>query len=49
MLGLFSMKAKTRMVVVEVVSQHLDELKNNYLISNLYDFLPGRIGTRWLV
>ena len=33
MLGIFSMKAKTHMIVMEVVSQHLDQYKNNGLIS----------------
>ena len=42
MLEIFPMKSKTCMVVVEVVSQHLDEYKNNGLISNLHEFLPGQ-------
>ena len=37
------MNPKTRMVVVEVTSQHLDEWKNNDLISKLHEFMPGQI------
>ena len=43
MLGIFSMKAKTHMIVMEVVSQHLDQYKNNGLISNLHENMPGQI------
>ena len=37
------MNSKTHMVVMEVVSQHLDEHKNNGLISMLHEFLSGQI------
>ena len=37
------MNSKTHMVVMEVVSQHLDEYKNNGLISKLHEFLSGQI------
>ena len=37
------MNSKTHMVVMELVSQHLDEQKNNGLISKLYEFLSGQI------
>ena len=43
MLGIFSMKSKTRVVVMEVVSQHLDQYKNNGLISNLHEIMSGQI------
>ena len=43
MLGIFSMKSKTRVVVMEVVSQHLDQYKNDGLISNLHEILSGQI------
>ena len=43
MLGVVLMKAKTHMVVTEVVSQHLDQYKNNGLISNLHEILFGQI------
>ena len=39
MLGILPMKSKTHMVVMEVVSQHLDEYKNNDLISYLHETL----------
>ena len=35
MLGIIPMKPKTLVVVIEVVSQNLDEHKNNGLIFNL--------------
>ena len=37
------MKAKTHMVVMEVVSQNLDQYKNNGLISKLQEILSGQI------
>ena len=37
------MNPKTHMVVMEVVSQHLDEHKNNGLICKLHEILPGQI------
>ena len=43
MLGIFSMKSKTRVVVMEVVSQHLDQYKNDGLVSNLHEILSGQI------
>ena len=43
MLGIFSMKSKTRVVVMEVVSQHFDQYKNDGLISNLHEILSGQI------
>ena len=43
MLGIFLMKSKIHMVVVEVVSQHLDQYKNNGLISKLHEILLGQI------
>ena len=42
MLGILPMKSKTHMVLMEVVSQHLDEYKNNDLISNLHETLSGQ-------
>ena len=43
MLGVVFMNYKTHMVVMEVVSQHLDEQKNNGLIFNLQEILLGQI------
>ena len=37
------MKSKIHMVVVEVVSQYLDQYKNNGLISKLHEILLGQI------
>ena len=37
------MESKTHMIVMEVVSQHLDQYKNNGLISNLHEILSGQI------
>ena len=37
------MKAKTYVVVMEVVSQNLDQYKNNGLISKLHEILSGKI------
>ena len=39
MLGEIPMKSKTHMVVMEVVSQNLDEHKNNGLIYKLHEIL----------
>ena len=41
MLGVVFINSKTHMVVMEVVSQHLDEYKNNDLISKLEEILSG--------
>ena len=35
------MKYNAHMVVMEVVSQHLDQYKNNGLISKLHEILSG--------
>ena len=43
MLGVVLMNDKTHMVLMEVVSQHLDQYKNNGLISNLIEILFGKI------
>ena len=43
MLGVVFMNPKTHMVVMEVVSQLLDEYKNNGVISKLHKFLSGQI------
>ena len=43
MLGVFFMNYKTHMVLMEVVSQHLDQYKNNGLISKLHEILSGQI------
>ena len=37
------MNSKTHMVLIEVVSQNLDEYKNNGLISKLQEILSGQI------
>ena len=37
------MNYKTHMVLMEVVSQHLDQYKNNGLISKLHEILSGQI------
>ena len=37
------MNSKTHMVVMKLVSQHLDEYKNNGLISKLHEFQSGQI------
>ena len=41
MLVVVFMNSKTHMVVMEVVSQHLDWYKNNSLISKLHEILSG--------
>ena len=43
MLGLVFVNSKTHVVVMEVVSQHLDEYKNNGLIFKLQKILSGQI------
>ena len=43
MLGVVFMNSKTHMVVIEVVSQHLYEHKNNGLICKLQEILSGQI------
>ena len=43
MLGIIHMKPKTLMVVIDLVSQHLDEHKNSGLIYKLHEFLTGQI------
>ena len=43
MLEVVFMNSKTHMVVIEVVSQHLDEHKNNGLIFKLQEILSGQI------
>ena len=43
MLGKIIMKFKTHMVIMEVVSQNLDEYKNNGLIYKLHEILSGQI------
>ena len=43
MLGVVFMNSKTHMVVMEVVSQHLDQYKNNGLISKFHEILSGQI------
>ena len=43
MLGIFTIESKTHMVVMDVVSQHLDEYKNNGSISKLNEILSGQI------
>ena len=43
MLGIIPMKPKKLVVVIELVSQHLDEHKNNGLIYKWHEFLTGQI------
>ena len=43
MLGVFFMNSKTHMVAMEVISQNLDEHKNNGLICKLQEILSGQI------
>ena len=43
MLGIIPMKPKTLVVVIELVSRHLDQYKNNGLISKLHEILLGQI------
>ena len=49
MLGIFFMNSKTHTVVMEVVSQHLDEQKNNGLNFKLQEILSGQIWVCCLV
>ena len=44
-----SYKSKTHIIVMEVVSQHLDQHKNNGLISKLHEILSGHIWVRCLI
>ena len=37
------MNAKTHMVLMEVVSQPMDQYKNNGLISKLHEIMSGQI------
>ena len=41
MIGIIYMKPKTLVVVIELVSQHLDEHKINGLIYKFHEFLTG--------
>ena len=41
MIGVALMNSKTNMVVMEVVSQQLDQYRNNGLISKLNEILLG--------
>ena len=43
------MNSKTHMAVMEVISQHLDQYKNNGLISKLHEILSGQIWACCLV
>ena len=43
MLGVVLTNSKTNMVILEVVSQHLDQYKNNGLISKLHEILSEQI------
>ena len=43
MLGVVFMNSKTHMVVMKIVSQNLDEPKNNGLIVKLQEILSGQI------
>ena len=43
MQGVVFMNSKAYMVFIEVVSQHLDEHKNNGLICKLQEILSGQI------
>ena len=49
MLGIIPMKPKTLVVVIELVSQHLDQYKNNGLIFKFHEILSGQIRARCLV
>ena len=48
MLGVVFINSNTHMVVMKVVSQHLDEYKNNDLISKLEEILSGHIWACYL-
>ena len=43
------MNSKTHIVILEVVSQHLDQYKNNGLISKLHEILSGQIWAFYFV
>ena len=43
MIGVALMNSKTNMVVMKVVSQQLDQYRNNGLISKLNAFMLGQI------
>jgi len=43
MLGMFPIKANIHLVVMELVSQQLDEYRNNGVISKLTEFLSEEI------
>ena len=43
MLGVVLMNSKTLMAIMEVVSQPLDQYKNNGLISKFHEILSGQI------
>ena len=43
MLGIFTIESKTHVVVMDIVSHHLDEYKNNSSISKLNEILSGQI------
>ena len=43
MLGVVLTNSKTNMVILEVVSQHLDQYKNNGLISKLHEIMSEQI------
>ena len=49
MLRVVLKNSKTHMVVLEVVSQYLDQYKNNNLISKLHEILSGQIWVCYLV
>ena len=48
-LGIVLMNSKTHMMVMEVVSQQLDQYKNNSLISKLHEILSGHIWACFIV
>ena len=43
MLEVVLMNTKTHMVLMEIISQSLDQYKNNGLISKLHEILSGQI------
>ena len=43
------MNAKTHMILMEVVTQHLDKYKNNGLICKLHEILSGHIWVHCIV
>ena len=48
-LGIVLMNSKTHMMVMEVISQQLDQYKNNNLISKLHEILSGQIWACFIV